>query len=324
MAEPTIDDRSCARVLTIERADKINLETGEFPMVLASDGEASDGDILDVAGARYDSQVPLQNSHLSNVKETLGSITNLRKDLTTSPKLLRGLGTIELGGPQALIRQDLAYMISQGHIRSMSVSWEPIKWRARVNLSSDHPAYVNADTEKDYRKRYGLLFDQWRVKEGSLVAVPADKQALIGRAEEVGRGAVADFYRSWAETLPEVEAAALSEETALAVFGAQVREYLQAGVPMNEMLKILDGHRTPTPEMMPALLEGALAKITALETRLEEVESREIVPGAPAAPPKPGSPSSLAELIQTVLADERKRSIAKLRHTLNKVSGKVE
>jgi hypothetical protein len=324
MAEPTIDDRSCERILTLERAEKINLETGEFPMVLASDGEASDGDILDVAGARYDAQVPLQNSHLSNVKETLGSITNLRKDLTTTPKLLRGLGTVELGGPQALIRQDIAYMVSQGHIRSMSVSWEPIKWRARVNLPSDHPAYVNADTEKSYRKRYGLLFDQWRVKEGSLVAVPSDKQALIGRADEVGRGAVADFYRSWAETLPEVEAPALPAETALAVFGAQVREYLQAGVPIDELLKILDGHRTPTPEMMPALLEGALAKITALETRLGEVESREIVPGAPAAPITPGSPSGLAALVQSVLKNEREHSLAKLRATLARVSGKVE
>jgi hypothetical protein len=175
-------------------------------MVLATDGEASDGDILSINGARFGRQAPLQNAHMNEAGQTLGSVTEFVKDMAGKPHKLRAVGTIEMDGegPNADIRRDIALMISKRHIRGVSVRWEPLTWRWRSDLPDDHPAYVNVETEKDPRKRYGIHFDTWRVLEGSIAPIQADKQSLIGRADEAG-GEIADFWRKEVEALPDEE-----------------------------------------------------------------------------------------------------------------------
>jgi hypothetical protein len=78
-----------------------------------------------------------------------------------------------------------------------------------VNLPSDHAYFVDAEGEKDHRKRYGLYFEKWRALEGSVVALGADPEALIGRADETD-GAVSTFWRSMAtDAIDEDQAEAL-------------------------------------------------------------------------------------------------------------------
>lgn len=192
------------RIATVERSE-IDLQTGEFPMILATDGEASDGDILRIEGAQFRDAAPLQLSHANDPTATLGTVSGFRRDLQASPKKLRAKGRIELGGegPTADIRRDLAYMISKGHVSGISVRWEPIEYVRRSNLPSDHPAYVDSEKETDWRKRYGYYHKTWRVLEGSVVAVQADPESMVGRAMETD-GAVADFWRSMAENTAEV------------------------------------------------------------------------------------------------------------------------
>ncbi|MGH9894525.1 MAG: hypothetical protein ACREA0_21600, partial [bacterium] len=62
---------------TIERG-AINAETGEFPLILASQGESEDGHILNIAGATAAERIPLQIDHSNSALRTLGSITSIR------------------------------------------------------------------------------------------------------------------------------------------------------------------------------------------------------------------------------------------------------
>ena len=83
------------RFVEFERGE-IDLETGEFPMILATDGEASDGDILSIEGAQFTSRAPLQISHVNDPRDTLGTVSGFRRDLQSTPKRLKARGQIEL------------------------------------------------------------------------------------------------------------------------------------------------------------------------------------------------------------------------------------
>lgn len=181
------------------RVESIDLESGEFAMTLATEGEASDGDILSIRGGETPPRVPLLNSHFNHPNEVLGTVDRFKKHLDEQPKRLRARGTIELDGegPVADVRRDLAFMISKGHVDSVSIRWEPIEFVRRINLPSNHEFFVDAETETSMMKRWGRFYKKWRALEGSVVALPADKLALIGRAEET-EGAVRTFWQGLA------------------------------------------------------------------------------------------------------------------------------
>lgn len=192
-------------IASIERAENVDLQTGEFPMILATDGEATDGDILSIEGAQFAKQAPLQMSHINDPTATLGTIRNFRRELASSPKKLKARGQIEVEGegPLSDIRRDVLFMMSRGHVRGISVRWEPLEFTRRQNLPEDHSAYVPED-ETDWRKRYGYFHKKWRVLEGSVVAVQADPASMVGRAEET-EGAVSEFWTRMAEAMVERE-----------------------------------------------------------------------------------------------------------------------
>lgn len=205
-------------LVTLERADASALDpaTGSFPMTLATDGvEVSDGDVLSIEGAVYPERVPLQISHVNDPRSTAGSVTGFRRDLTSRPKRLRAHGQIELGGegPLAEIRRDLALMVSKGHVTGISVRWEPLASRLRSALPRTHFAYVPPNDPNPMR-RSGVFHERWRVLEGSVVAVQADREAAVGRAAET-EGAVSAFWRAMAdaasEPAPDPTAIALAE-----------------------------------------------------------------------------------------------------------------
>jgi hypothetical protein len=185
------------------RIEGIDLDTGQFTMTLASEGEASDGDILSIKGGQIPERMPMLTSHWNDPSAQLGSITNPEKLLKDTPPRLRATGHIEMSGEgvSAEIRRDLAHMIDKGHVRGVSIRWDAMPGKPpvrRINLPSDHPHFVDAETESG-AARWGLFFEQWRAMEGSVVALGADPAALIGRAEELESGdlnsSAASFWR---------------------------------------------------------------------------------------------------------------------------------
>ena len=292
----------------------------EFPMTLATEGEAADGHILSIEGGRIGSRIPLLTSHMPDPTMQLGSITKPERDLTSSPKKLRATGLIELtgDGAGAEIRRDLAHMIGLGHVRAVSIRWDALKQPvSRRELPPEHPAHVK-DGEADYRKKYGMYFESWRALEGSVVAVGADPKALIGRAEELGEGATAQFWRSLAldSEPPALTPAEIRGKTAEAIAEARA-----AGIGWAELYTALSdvaGDEWP-------LIEGtslrAPAAIAALLVRDEpESESEPVFVPPPAARPTVVVPT--ADSLRALLAEHREKSRQELAEMLRRATGR--
>ena len=192
----TVYERTC----TIERADE-GAEAGLIAGILATDGEAADGHILNIEGMKVSAPAPLLFGHDANSGTgNLGSWTGFSK-FGSGKKLgdhgLRGSAQIELDGEgaQADWRGDVAMMVAKGHIGAFSVRWEELEEPTyRINLPSDHPAFVDAKKETG-RKRWGLFFDKSRLLEGSVVTLGADPAALVGRLAAT-EGELRGFWRS--------------------------------------------------------------------------------------------------------------------------------
>jgi hypothetical protein len=210
MPEPSTTE-SLQLTASIERAEQepgspINLETGEFPLTLATQGESADGHILHIAGARFAERLPLQIDHANSALGTLGSIYSIRATLRGKLPVLRGVGRIELAGEgdQATIRRDLALMIARGHVRSVSVRARGEKVIPRAELPTGHFAYIRPEDRSV--KRFGMFFETSSIEEGSIVAFGADKRAIIGRSLEAP---VSEFWNSF---LGDIQTEATSPE----------------------------------------------------------------------------------------------------------------
>jgi hypothetical protein len=181
------------RTCTIERAED-GAEAGLISGTLATDG------ILNMSGVKLPERAPLLFGHDDYTGTgNLGSWTGFHK-FGDGKKLgdsgIRGTAQIELSGEgsQADWRGDIAHMIERGHIGQFSVRWEEIgEPVARVNLPSDHPAFVDSKKATG-RQRWGLYFDKWRLLEGSVVTLGADPAALVGRMQEA-EGDVRVYWR---------------------------------------------------------------------------------------------------------------------------------
>ena len=185
----------------IARIDGMDLETGRFPMTLATEGEASDGHILSIKGGHIPERMPMLLSHWNDPTAQVGSVLEPSKHLKDSPPRLRAVGQIEMtgAGMPGDVRRDLALMIDKGHVNAVSVRWDevPGKSTRRVNLPPNHPHYVDAESARGEEK-WGVYFEEWTAREGSIVALGADQGALIGRAEQT-EGEVSSFWRAMAE-----------------------------------------------------------------------------------------------------------------------------
>ena len=339
----------CERIARVEGIDET---TGVFSMTLATEGEASDGHILSIKGGQIPERMPLLISHYNEPTSQAGSITEPKKALKDSPPCLRAVGRIEMSGegPSAEIRRDLAHMIARGHVNAMSIRWDevPGKTIRRVNLPSEHPHYVDSE-RADGPERWGCFFEEWVAREGSIVALGADKGALIGRAEET-EGEVSTFWRAMASDLESppdedvVIALELDEPTeeakqaaALAALRADLAQCRDMGIADTEINEIL-GTDTPS---APDLVDEVLLRLDALEGRFDDLEAaredgREEVPPPPAAdeqeredtgdplPPAIMRPREVAAMLREELKKSQDRINSKFRAEIKKARGEIE
>ncbi len=173
------------RTSVIERAQDDG--PGVVRGTLVTNAEASDGHILDVLGMEATAPAPMLFGHDDfSGERNLGSWANFTKRGNKMSKLgdqsLLAAGQIELGGTgdRADWRADMAHMIDAGHVGALSVRWAdgktpPVR---RVNLPSDHPAFVD-DSKATGAQRWGLFFESSRLLEGSVVTIGADPGALM-------------------------------------------------------------------------------------------------------------------------------------------------
>lgn len=207
------------RIARIERVE--GDAQGRFMMTLATEGEASDGDILSIKGGKIPARMPLLLSHFNDPTQMAGSVVEPVKDLDSKPPRLRAVAEFELGGEGVFadIRRDVAFMIEQGHGGAVSIRWDevpggkpPIR---RVNLSKDHAAFVDAETETSWRKRSGMFWPEWQGLEGSIVAVAADQKAFVDR-QRATEGRVSAFWGLMADDAVERDDGTADVQAALA------------------------------------------------------------------------------------------------------------
>lgn len=159
---------------------------GEHEFTLATEGEASDGHILSMAGGHIADRMPMFDGHFNSATDTMGSVINPRKRLEADPPALDVTFQIELSGEgiKAEIRRDLDMMITKNHVTAASIRWEGISSTPRTNLPTDHPFHVDREATPDSDPRkFGVFFHEWRAMEGSIVGIGADPAALMKMAE---------------------------------------------------------------------------------------------------------------------------------------------
>lgn len=194
-----------SRILEIERG-ALDLETGSFPMVLATEGEASDGHILSIKGGSVPERMPLLFGHRSEPQiPSLGSVTGGSKGSKGGVAVLRATGTINLNGddPLAATRRGIAQLVADGDLHAVSIRWDGTKATRRTQLPKSHKFHVSESDETE--ARWGMLFEEWNAREGSIVAIGADPAALIGRAQASDDELEQLFFRVLGEQSPNQE-----------------------------------------------------------------------------------------------------------------------
>ena len=244
---------------------RIDTDTGQFDMVMATEGEASDGHVISIAGLALREEIPLQLDHSRSAMATLGTVRNMRRDKIDGLPVMRGVGQIRLTGEgdQAEARRDLVDAIASEMVRGVSMTWDSDDFLERRDLSKSHAAHVARD-EKNPRKRFGLFFKSSTPIEQSIVGVPADREALIGRAEN----AKSELSRSVFQTL--VSRIVSTPEQGR---DAEIIEALEANLAgLETRLRAAEAKHAPRdtledPPKLELLLDGIARQVAAGNTR---------------------------------------------------------
>lgn len=273
-----------AEALRFERVaridQRIDTESGEFEMVMASEAEASDGHILRVAGISHAETIPLQLDHRRGAADNLGTVRNIRKGKRDGVAVLLGVGQIRLSGEGAGLeqRRDLVDAIARGDLRGTSLTWaaDSDGVKERATLPKGHPARVDGQ-DPNLRRRFGLFFEKSQAIEQSLVAIPADREALIGRAEGAD-AARAGLWQHFVERLDAREGVADRFVEALTRSLADAEQRLRAaggnppsdesptrppiGMVLERLAPMIAGAPKRTRDELTQALDAAYRKLT--------------------------------------------------------------
>lgn len=259
------------RISHLRDADLSNTATtGEFSGIIATEGEASDGHILSIKGGRFDKSMPMLLSHYNDPTATAGSWRAFEKTSYKGVPAVRAHGSIEMEGEGALadIRRDVALMVSKRHVRGLSIRWDPIEAVPRSGLPESHPHYqATADVWPT-----PMFYKRWQGEEASIVALGADKQALAGRAAEVGP-AVSRFYRMLLGDLGE-EPRTTTDRVDLSALVGAAETARAAGVSVADVLNAVAGDVDPDDLVAYDLAEGGRILIpSTLADHLADLEA---------------------------------------------------
>ena len=207
----------------------VNTETGEFGCVLFTNGEASDGHLIDVRSLTVPDSLPMFVDHVADPTKRAGklhspifdgrgmslptgSVASSTPSTTVGDTSVRMTGRVDLEGDGAAadIRRDLFHGIAVGDIRSVSGRWRSTSAPTpRSELDRAHWAHSGNGS--------GFFFENAIALEGSIVGLGADPSALIGRSNDTEKPEhVREFWRSWSETG--------DSSGALAALAAQARQ----------------------------------------------------------------------------------------------------
>jgi hypothetical protein len=307
-----------SREFDLERAE-VDLETGVIRnLAVFTGGEATDGHVLSIDGARPGDSMPMFVQHEADPRTQLGTLLKPRKD--GDALVYDGEILIDGQGEQADIRRDLLLKIQRGHVKRLSGRWDADEKdiKRRTDLPKDHPAYVGENAKG--AKRYGLYFSRWVPMEGSVVGLGADPQAVMRWSrDEDSPECVRDFWRA---QIPEGEIPVemeFEDDGADTPSGPDPIE--EMGARLDEISERLDG------------LSGAIVTREHLEEIVSRIHGRVELPEPPPAKerveepePQPAAimrPAEVAELLSGLLAEARERVNSRFLAEIRKARGEI-
>ncbi len=170
----------------------------EFRAAIFTNGEASDGDIIDMSTLKIGASMPFFAQHMADPTTQLGTLSGgkvtQRSDSQGSEAVWNG--RIDLGGvgDPSKIRIDVAHRMSTGELKRFSGRWGMAldggtKVTRRVDLTKGHPAYVDASSaSEDDIRTHGYYWEGAQAMEGSLVGLGADPGATLRTAAALAFG----------------------------------------------------------------------------------------------------------------------------------------
>ena len=182
------------RAVSLEPSS-VNTETGEFGCTLFTNGEATDGHLIDVGTLDVPESIPMFVDHVADPTRRAGRLHSpLRMGHGTQvgdAKIqMTGRVDLEGDGPLADIRRDLFHGIVVGDVASVSGRWR--------STSPPTPRAELAKAHYAYRGGAGFFFENAVALEGSIVGLGADPKALIGRSQDDRKPEhVREFWRAW-------------------------------------------------------------------------------------------------------------------------------
>ena len=238
-----------SRTAELQRGD-IDMSTGQFPLTLATDGEASDGHIIRVEGVETPEALPMLFGHQSTVQvPSLGRITDFGVEQRGGFSHLRGIGNLNLNGDPEVdalvgIRIGIAQLIADGDLTGMSIRWDPIgEPKLRRNLPQAHPAHGSGP---------GYYFENSIAREGSVVGLGAEPKSLIGRSEAAHSDLERVFWRQLAGDSTEDNTHHMAQDLMNAVTALQsaARDLQHGhGVGMSSIINVIGAD--PLEELVP-------------------------------------------------------------------------
>lgn len=301
------------RSIEIERA-QVDSTSGEFRAVVFTNGEASDGHILDMRGGQLADDMPLFVGHFADPIDQLGT---LYPDARSESEIVYR-GVIETGGEGAMadIRRDLLLKMSNGHVKRMSGRWdaEPEHVRRRSDLAKDHFAYAGDGASPV--QRAGSFFEQWRAVEGSIVGLGADPAATMRWAREASSEPVERFWQQHAR------------DAAVTDFERSTETLVAAGLTPLEIVSSIEATykiERDGGEILSRLgaIEDLIADLGERATAREDPEPRETEREVAASLPA-WTLNDLAETLLREGAASESRMRTALDTSLAKATGKVQ
>lgn len=260
---PTEFERSDAGAI-VREGEGSESTAGTFTAVLATQGEASDGHILSIAGNKTPARMPLLFGHRSEaMTPSLGSVTKPIKgtSLDGKTKVLRTTQVVNMEGEgqMAEIRRNVALLVDNGDLNGMSVRWVPDEVVRRIDLPRNHFAFVDSATEdRDSERYWGFFHKRSHSQEGSVVAVGADPGALVGRAQELKGGASAVFFRALAHSVETGERVDGMGQlsSAFAAYDEAIAGMRTAGVSPDDLAMMVGLGTSPSELMAYNFIDG--------------------------------------------------------------------
>lgn len=160
------------RIFLVERAAGAAPDMHHATFIASTAASDRYGDVVDQASwllDNYKANPVIQVDHDYRAEATVGR--------AASAEVIEGALVVDVQWGSGVRAQDIAHKVMEGLLSAVSVGFVPGRGARRSELATDHPYYADPTTNP-----YGMAYYDSELLEVSVVAVPANPEALAQRS----------------------------------------------------------------------------------------------------------------------------------------------